>query len=409
MNKSTEYTVTPVSGYDMTSIGTQKVTVTGINNFKGSREMSFTVTPAYVKDDMITLSESSYTYDGNDHKPSISVYDSRLAYALVKDQDYTIEYLNYNNAGTATVKITGKGRYQGTAQKNYTINKFDISSEEIQFVTSKTYKFGDVPVAADFTLSDEREDSAYTFNNNDLTYEITGYENHGNATIKVTVKSLTNYAGTRTMTVPIAPREISAANYEYTGPTVYTGFDTKETFDTLIKLTFLDKVLIQNTDYQIIYPDDMTTYGDKEITIKGLGNFDDEIKKTISISPKALSNDMITLDVMEFIYDKTEHKPVVTLKDSARADATLVLDADYNNITYEHNVDAGTARVSVYGIGNYEGSCYKEFTIKPYDIGNDDITLVATREFEFTFPIPSEADYVITDTRATVGDVLPND
>ena len=41
---------------------------------------------------------------------------------LTKDKDYTLEYSNNINAGTATVKVIGKGNYTGTLSRDFTIN-----------------------------------------------------------------------------------------------------------------------------------------------------------------------------------------------------------------------------------------------------------------------------------------------
>ena len=42
---------------------------------------------------------------------------------LKQKQDYTVSYKNNKNAGTATVVITGTGKYEGVASKNFAIKK----------------------------------------------------------------------------------------------------------------------------------------------------------------------------------------------------------------------------------------------------------------------------------------------
>ena len=64
-------------------------------------------------------SVSSKTYTGKTIKPSITVKDGDKT--LTKDTDYTITCKNNKNIGTATVIITGKGRYTGTKTVKFKI------------------------------------------------------------------------------------------------------------------------------------------------------------------------------------------------------------------------------------------------------------------------------------------------
>ncbi|MCC8101131.1 MAG: leucine-rich repeat protein [Clostridiales bacterium] len=75
----------------------------------------------------ITLSQSSYTYDGTAKKPAVTVKDGSTT--LTAGTDYTVSgYSNNKKPGTATVTLTGKGDYSGsTASVNFTINKISQS------------------------------------------------------------------------------------------------------------------------------------------------------------------------------------------------------------------------------------------------------------------------------------------
>lgn len=60
----------------------------------------------------ISLTQVTYTYDGNEKKPSIAVtYAGRT---LISGVDYDVKYSDNVNAGTAGVQVIGKGSYQGT-------------------------------------------------------------------------------------------------------------------------------------------------------------------------------------------------------------------------------------------------------------------------------------------------------
>ncbi|MBE5927196.1 MAG: hypothetical protein E7270_09570, partial [Lachnospiraceae bacterium] len=72
----------------------------------------------------VTLSNTEYTYNGTEFKPSVTVkayVDSQLV-TLTKDVDYTVTYSNNKNVGTATVTVTGKGKFGGTKTATFKIN-----------------------------------------------------------------------------------------------------------------------------------------------------------------------------------------------------------------------------------------------------------------------------------------------
>ncbi len=58
----------------------------------------------------------SFVYNGSAHTPIVTV--SRLT-----PVDYTLQYSNNINAGTAAVSITGKGNYKGTLSRSFAISK----------------------------------------------------------------------------------------------------------------------------------------------------------------------------------------------------------------------------------------------------------------------------------------------
>lgn len=79
------------------------------------------VVPASVAGAVVTLSPTSFRYDGQTHSPtvtSVKLGDT----TLTADTDYTVEIPTETAAGTYTVTITGKGNYTGTAAATFTIN-----------------------------------------------------------------------------------------------------------------------------------------------------------------------------------------------------------------------------------------------------------------------------------------------
>lgn len=67
----------------------------------------------------VTLSKTSYVYNAKKKKPGITVKVG--SEVLRRDADYTVAYRNNSKVGTASVIITGVGRYTGTITKTFTI------------------------------------------------------------------------------------------------------------------------------------------------------------------------------------------------------------------------------------------------------------------------------------------------
>lgn len=104
-----------------------------------SAAMNKTIQPKVVTNPTITLSQTSYTYNGSACKPSVtSVKDGNNTIA---SSEYTVGYSNNINAGTATVTISDKsgGNYTVSGSKNFTINKVPCSIVSAPTAKSLTF------------------------------------------------------------------------------------------------------------------------------------------------------------------------------------------------------------------------------------------------------------------------------
>ncbi|MCC8105568.1 MAG: leucine-rich repeat protein, partial [Clostridiales bacterium] len=134
LKAGTDYTVSSYS--NNTNAGTATVTIAGTGNYTGTVEETFTISTASVSGATVTLSATSYTYDGTAKMPTVTVeVDGKTL-----EKDYTVEYSDNTSAGTATVTITGIGNYTGTVKKTFTINAASVSGATITLsATSYTY------------------------------------------------------------------------------------------------------------------------------------------------------------------------------------------------------------------------------------------------------------------------------
>ncbi|MDE6662915.1 MAG: BspA family leucine-rich repeat surface protein [Lachnospiraceae bacterium] len=109
--------------------GTAYVIVTGKGAYKGKVVTAFEITVDTQKL-LITNTIKTQTYKGKYIKPSVTVKAGKKK--LKKNTDYTVTYKNNLHAGTATVTVTGKGNYTGTATTNFTINPQKASKISIK-------------------------------------------------------------------------------------------------------------------------------------------------------------------------------------------------------------------------------------------------------------------------------------
>ena len=118
LTADTDYTV---SYENNINAGTAKIIITGIgDHFTGSTEKTFTINSAEISG--CTFAPiADVTYNTKAHTPEVTVAISGRT--LEADKDYTVSYASNINAGTATVTVTGKGNFTGTASKTFTINK----------------------------------------------------------------------------------------------------------------------------------------------------------------------------------------------------------------------------------------------------------------------------------------------
>ncbi len=146
----------------------------------------------------ITLSSSSYTYDGSAKKPTVTVkYEGST---LKKDTDYTLSYSNNTDAGSATAKVTGKGDYTGSASKTFTIKQKSISSMTLKLGTT-TYYYDGKAKKPSASISGLKSGTDYTVSYSSNT-------NIGTATAAATGKG--NYTGTLKKTFKIKVKKNAA-------------------------------------------------------------------------------------------------------------------------------------------------------------------------------------------------------
>ena len=143
----------------------------------------------------VTLSTSTYAYDGKAKKPGVTV--KLNGKTLKNGTDYTVSYSNNTKVGTATVKITGKSNYTGSVSKTYSI-KNNFKKATVSGISTKAF------TGKNITQSITVKYNGKTLKNGtDYTVSYSNNKSIGTATVKIAGKG--SYTGTITKTFKINP------------------------------------------------------------------------------------------------------------------------------------------------------------------------------------------------------------
>lgn len=151
-----------------------------------------------IGDCTITLSKTSYVYNGKAKKPTVTVKDNGVK--LIKGTDYTVTYSNNIKAGTGLVKITGKGKYTGTATRSFKIKTKSIEGCTIFSVSNKTYTGKQIKPVVTVKNGDKKLTKG-------THYTVTYGKNISTGKGVLTIKGKGNYSGSKQIYFKIVPKK----------------------------------------------------------------------------------------------------------------------------------------------------------------------------------------------------------
>ena len=227
------------------NVGTATIIYTGKNNYTGEIRKNFKITEASITDDMIA-NIPSVTYNTRAHTPDVTV--TFEGSTLEAGKDYDVAYTNNINAGTATVTVTGKGNFTGTASKTFTINKAGLTLNPCtisELCTETDLKTRTLP--SDFFLAGETETGfsikltaveggddifavapAVVEGENKITFRLKNEVGAATFTVTVTPVSGNYNGGSYALTISTHDRTDVSGSIEFKdGSAVYTGTGIK--------------------------------------------------------------------------------------------------------------------------------------------------------------------------------------
>ncbi|MDE7168141.1 MAG: hypothetical protein K2O28_04755 [Clostridia bacterium] len=370
-----------------TNVGTATVTITGNtdNGYGGTTTVTFKINKLnFTNNTAITASTiSAYTYDGNAKTPTPTI--SYNGTALTKDTHYTLSYNRNTNASTSTAKaqviVTGKGdNCEGSKTFDFTINKGSITPTLSYGTVTYGTKSGDPTVGGNsgngtvtYSISTVGCTGSATIDTNGILTPTKA----GTVKVTATVAATDNYnSGSKEITVTIGARDIANATIDpvtktYTGSDITPALMVKDTINGATSAS----LLVKDTDYTVVFTDNKNVGSKATATLSGTGNYTGEKVFYFTIEQRSITN--VTIDpnpIPACTYDGSPQTPTPTVKDG---NTVLVEGTDFE-YKYENNIEVGTAKLILKGLGNYNDEKPITFSIDPPSVADATVTLSQT-------------------------------
>lgn len=365
LTEGEDYQVAVVSGG--TQPGTATLKITGINNYTGEQSnISYEIQPSSLADGKnFDMEVSSAGYTGSTVTPTVTVTDKRNGSVVSKDA-YTVAATagaDNTNAGKGSVTITGKAPYSGTVEKEFTIARKDLGSAGAVTVTAENVAYNGRAQLPKVTVRDNARGTVLTQN---VDYVLTSAgENIKIGTGKATVSGIGNYRGSKTVEFEITEGALGdTGTYEVTvGGVTYNG--TAQLPTVTVTDTSTGKTLAEGTDYTIAPAEgaDNVNAGTGQVSVTGI-SLGGTVVKDFTINPKPL-DDSIAVTASTTVYNGKALLPSVTVTDQT-LNKQLQEAVDFFVAAEQgaDNVNVGTGKAVVTGIGNYTGTKSVSFTIE---------------------------------------------
>lgn len=137
-----------------------------------------------------------------------------------------------------------------------------------------------------------------------------------------------------------------------------------------ITVKYGNKTLKNGNDYTVSYQNNINA-GTAYVIIKGKGSYSGTVKRSFTIKPAVIYKQCTFYKIASQYYTGTQIKPVPNIKNGTTA---LKNGTDFT-LTYQNNVNKGTAKVYIKGKGNYAGSCSLTFSITARPVSTLKITV----------------------------------
>lgn len=347
--------------------GTGYVTVTASANGYNSvsKDVKIVVSKKSLNNGLITLSETSYVYDGTYKKPAATVtFGGKV---LQEGKDYTISYRNNLNVGVTTVIATGMGDYTGYTSKNFTITKRAMAGGTVSVASSVSFTGSSITPSVTVKVAGRT-----LTNGTDYTVSYSNNKNVGTSNVYVYGKG--NYSGSLSAKFDIVPakQQIQKLETKYKGFYIdwaqkgsATGYDVEYSVNANMSGA-VSKHLTANK------PDTLTVSGlagDKVyyVRVRSYTNVNGKVYYGAWSDIKSIktANNDITKATVSGISTKAFTGKAITQNVTVKVGNTVLKNGTDYTVSYSNNKKVGKATVKITGKGKYGGVITKTFKINP--------------------------------------------
>ena len=343
------------------------------------------------------LPAEGYAYDGTAKEPEPGFGDGDPS--ILTREDFDVTYEDNVEAGVAKMVFTGKRNYAGRDEQ-----EFEIAQAENEWTT--------VPAVADWTYGQSAS-------------EPVSAARHGTATVTWSSGARPTLPGhyTATFTVPASrnyceltetvPFTVRAATIAYvadgaTGEYCGTGYGISVSVSAPVTGATVEYAESETGPWSaepVEYTDACTARPVWfRITAEGYGTVVDS--RTVTVTPKDIGGLVWPILPAEgYAYDGTAKEPEPGFGDG---DPSILTREDFD-VTYEDNVEAGTAKMAFTGKRNYAGRDEQEFDIEPAkawgdgeEPGEGTIPAGGLSKFDATFVYDGRPHTIDTDALAAI-------
>ena len=317
------------------------VTVTGKGNFAGTEEKTFRIAPKSLEGAVIAGVEDA-VYTGADITFPITVtLDGK---ALSEREDFTVSYADNRDAGTATVSVEGAGAYAGSVSKTFAIRKAPVAIPKAE---SGLVYAGSEQVGV-------RAGAGYKLSGTVAATDAGAYKATATLNDAANFEWADGTSSPRTITWSIAPKAVepaialSQSTFDYDGTVHRPSVSIAASGRTLA-----------SADYEVVWPSGCTDAGTYKISVSCKGNYTGAAVAAFTIKRASLASAAVS-GVPDYRYRTgTAIEPDVQV---TLGKASLEAGSDYS-VSYSSNKKAGTAKITVRGMGNYAGELNRTFQI----------------------------------------------
>lgn len=343
--------------------GTATMKIIGTGRFTGSITKTFKINGKGIEKAKITLSNTSFEYNGKAKKPTATVKLGKKT--LKQNDDYKLSYSNNINAGDATIIITGKGMYEGKATASFKITPKSIAKFEVDKIPAQEQTENSIEPSV--TIKDGSK-----ILTKDVDYSLSYKNNKDVGTATVTITGKGNYKGTNKVKFEILLSAVkgliatdteansitlkwdkneNATGYEIYMSTSKDGNYSKiKTISKNTTVTFKKSKLEEGKKYYF----KIRAY--KTINSKNEYGAYSNILKASTL--KSIESATVS-EIANQTYTGKEIKPSITIK----YEKTKLKEGTDYTLSYQNNVKKGTATIVITGNGEYAGTMKKTFKI----------------------------------------------